>query len=279
EFVCGAVDAPLMGHEVDASYDVRGWGDTYGLTYLLLMKSMELLPDELGDAAEAAIKFYLDGIAATEIPRSGGWNYARRGGFDKPGPHAPFMTAPTLQALFFAMDEGYGVDRELVERGLSALTRSRTDAGSVVYAGSARARSDQSTPGAVGRMLVSEATLFLAGRSDESRLRGALDAFLAHWQWLERRRARPGTHEGPYGVAPYYFFFAHYYAAQAIELLPESARPEYRTRLREILMGIRSDEGSWNDRVFSRSANYGTAMALMALIMPDLQRPARWHPE
>ena len=83
----------------------------------------------------------------------------------------------------------------------------------------------------------------------------------------------------PYGIAPYYFFYAHYYAAQAIELLPETDRDEYRSRMRELLLQIREDNGSWNDRVFRRSANYGTAMAIMSLTMHKHPAPAAWPPE
>ena len=86
------------------------------------------------------------------------------------------------------------------------------------------------------------------------------------------------THVAPYGVAPYYFFFAHGYAAEAIERLPEAERAAWRDRLHRLLMSVRDEDGTWNDRVFPRSASYGTAMAMLALTMPDehrtLQLPA-----
>src|SRR5262249_46626117 len=132
------------------------------------------------------------------------------------------------------------------------------------------------TPGAVGRMLVGETTLLLAGRSDVSRVRGALDAFIAHWDRLEERRAQSGTHKPPFQVAPYYFYFAHLAAAQAVEQLPEYERPEYRKKFLELLFRTRDNEGRWNDRVFPRSANYGTACAIMAMMAPKVAAPARW---
>lgn len=180
-----------------------------------------------------------------------------------------------MLALFEARGQGFEVDAAVVERGLKALERGRSAAGSVSYAGAA-AKRPEPVPGSVGRMLVSEITLMLAGRSDEARVRGALDAFLVHWEWLEKRRAKPGTHEGPYGVAPYYFFYAHAMAAEAIEMLPERDRAEYRRQLHDKLFAVRLENGTWNDRVFPRTANYGTSQTLMCLVAPGMPRPAGW---
>ena len=83
---------------------------------------------------------------------------------------------------------------------------------------------------------------------------------------LEKRRKKTGTHVAPYGVAPYYFFYAFTHAAMAIELLPESGRAADRARVREILFKVRDADGTWNDRVFARSAAFGTAMSVLALL-------------
>jgi hypothetical protein len=132
-------------------------------------------------------------------------------------------------------------------------------------------------PGAIARMSAVETTLLLAGRGDQARLRRAVEAFFEHWIQLERRRKQSGTHVQPYGVAPYYFVYGHYYVAQAIERIDD---PELRTASRErllaVLAGIQEDEGGWNDRVFPRSRNFGTAMCMMAAMMKDLPAPATW---
>jgi hypothetical protein len=46
----------------------------------------------------------------------------------------------------------------------------------------------------------------------------------------------------------------------------------------ELLFRTRSAEGTWNDRVFPRSANFGTAMSMMALVLqqPGAAQPAAW---
>jgi hypothetical protein len=275
-FVMQSTGHALMSwKDYDAGYDVRGWGYTYGLLFLLQARDLGLIPDDKKETADAAIRFYIEAIQRTEIPGIGGWNYARPPGRDKAAPPSTFMTAPTLQALFEAKESGFQVDGTVVLRALEYLESARAPSGAMMYSGSAKARHD-AVPGAVGRMLASECVLFLAGRSDAANVRGALDAFIVHWDWLDKRRAQPGTHERPYMIAPYYFYYAHYYAALAVELLPERERPEYRRRVRDLIFKTRAEDGSWNDRVFPRSAAYGTAMAEMSLLMPRAARPAGW---
>jgi hypothetical protein len=280
EFVCASTEHPLMSPQYDGGYDVRGWGYTYGLDFLLKFRRIALAgkgQSDLAASVDRAIRFYIAAIEATRIPGPGGWNYARPAS-SMVAPPSPFMTGPTLIALFQAAADGFQVDHEVIHQALLSLTLAKMPSGAYVYSGAAGDRSRDGTPGAVGRMVAAESALHLAGRSSQADVRASIDAFLAHWQWLDQRRAQPGTHVPPYGVAPYYFYFAHYYAAQAIELLPARERPEYRRRLAELLFSVRQEDGSWNDRVFARSANYGTAIATMALMMPDLPPPARYTP-
>jgi hypothetical protein len=277
EFVCTAIDHPLMNPDYEGGYDVRGWGHAYGLSFLLRLAADKAVPS--GMEAEVAKRTlqYLEALQTIEIPEVGGWNYARSPQ-RRPSPASPFMTGPALQALFEAKRQGLPVDDAVVERGLKALERCRTASGSYAYAAAKDATdSKDGAPGAVGRMLVGESTLLLAGRSSVPQVRAALDAFIAHWDRLEERRAKDGTHKPPFGVAPYYFYFAHWHAAEALELLPKHERPEYRRRVMELLFRTRSAEGTWNDRVFPRSANYGTACAIMAITAPEGPTPARWE--
>jgi len=276
DFVCDSISNPLMDPDYDSTYDVRGWGYTYGLGLLLHLKDAKLMPEGRAEKAEKAVAFFIDAIQKTEIPEVGGWNYARSGGKTKPSPPSPFMTGPTLQALFAARKQGYAVDEAVVNRALEFLQSAHTASGAVVYSGKGGERAREATPGAVGRMLVTESTLYLAGRSSQANIRAAVDAFIVHWSWLDQRRAKDGTHKPPYMIAPYYFYYAHYYAAQAVELLPANEREEYRRRINGLLFSVRLEDGSWNDRVFPRSANFGTAMATMALSMPEMPRPAGW---
>ena len=167
----------------------------------------------------------------------------------------------------------------MVDRALDSLEDARLDSGAFQYATYPRVKSGrgfEDIPGAVGRMPLCEVTLYLAGRGKVERIRSSLEAFFEHWGELEKRRKKTGTHEPPYMIAPYYFFFAHYYAAQAIELLPTRLRSAYRQRLYKLLWKIRESDGGWNDRVFERSKSYSTAMSILAILQPGLDKPAAW---
>lgn len=277
DFVVGATRHELMDPEYGGGYDVRGWGYVYAVEFLVGLQRDDRVPKGMDSKVKKAVQFYLDGLEQLEIPGSGGWSYSRRGPLDQVSPTSPFMTGPALQALFAAKAQGYGVSRKLVERALDALERGLVDTGEVVYSSNeGQNPRGGMLPGSVGRMLVTETTLHLGGRGSIGRVRGAIDAFLVHWEWLDKRRAQNGTHVKPYGVAPYYFYYAHFYAAQAIEQLPEAEREEYRRRLRQKLFEVQIEGGLWNDRVFERTANYGTACAVHALVMPQAVRPATW---
>ena len=111
-----------------------------------------------------------------------------------------------------------------------------------------------------------ETTLVLLGGGSVEAVRGAVAAFHQHWQELEKRRQKPGTHVGDYLIAPYFFYYGHRYCAQAIELLPEKERAAQRGKLVELIVKTRDRDGTWNDRVFPQSRGYCTAMVVLALL-------------
>jgi len=53
-------------------------------------------------------------------------------------------------------------------------------------------------------------------------------------------------------------------------------REKYRNQLYALLWKVKENDGSFNDRVFPRSACFGTAMSMLALVQPMLPAPARW---
>ena len=104
-----------------------------------------------------------------------------------------------------------------------------------------------------------------------------MQCFVEHWDQLEVRRQKSGTHIPPYGVAPYYVYFSHYHTALALSLLPEAERKEWRVKYLGRLFQSRLPSGGWNDRVFERSEAYGTAMALLSLVADAAPAPPRWQ--
>jgi len=271
-FVMQALDHELMAPAFEGSYDVRGWGHAYALGLLLRMRARGLVPEYRRFKVDQEIAWLVWTLQATEIAEGGGWNYSRRRG-DASSPASHFMTAPTLLALYEAARQGEEVDPAVVERALDVLEESRSENGFFPYS---TAGGRDSVAGSIGRTPVTEVALYLAGRSDTESLRRSLDGFFEHWSELEERRKQTGTHAGEHGIAPYYFYYAHRYAALAIDLLPEAQRAAYRAQLLARLFEVREESGGWNDRVFPRSESYGTAMTLLALLEPGLPDPPRW---
>lgn len=277
-FVLEMLDTEPMRPGFAATYDVRGWGHTYALWFLLQLRSYGVVPAGFQERVDAWIPALIDTLEATEIRPGGGWNYARSGGFDGPGNAAsPFMTGPTLFALFEARRQGLEVEAGVVERALDALeaTRIGEDAAALSY-GYSRGDSRSGRPGAMGRLTSGEVALYLAGRSDEQTLASGIQCFIEHWKELEVRRRQSGTHIAPYGVAPYYVYFAHYHTALAIAQLPPEKQKEWRVKYLGRLFQTRLPSGGWNDRVFDRSESYGTAMAALSLMAKDAPVMARW---
>lgn len=277
KFVLGKLDDPLMSTEFEKGYDVRGWGHAYALSFLLGMREAKLVPRELGKAVDTRVKKLIGILEETQIGENGGWNYSRPVGDESEA--STFMTAPTLQILFEARRQGEKVDQKTIERALKTLEDARLESGAFQYGTdpeNKHGKGFEAVEGSTGRSPVCETTLFLAGRGSVERIESALDAFFEHWRWLEQRRRQNGTHVEPFMIAPYYFYYAHRYAAQAIEVLPEEKRVGYREKLYGLLWHVREESGGWNDRVFPRSENFGTAMTLMALGEPKARRPAGW---
>src|SRR4051812_20936992 len=62
DFVCDSVSHPLMNPDYDGTYDVRGWGYTYGLALLLHLKDTKLMTEGRAEKAEKAIAFFIDAV-------------------------------------------------------------------------------------------------------------------------------------------------------------------------------------------------------------------------
>ncbi|MFT5198535.1 MAG: hypothetical protein ACI87O_001192 [Planctomycetota bacterium] len=252
-------------------YDVRGWAHAYGMNLMLLMRKEGLVPKKQSKKVDESIKHLIHCLQVNALG-DGGWNYAS----DRANACSPFMTGPTLLFLFEAKAQGFEIPTDLIEKALTALEKGRsTKTGAYGYAGPRREKMAASS----GRAAIAELALLRAGRSDTDRLRTAVLGFFDNWEHLFDRKSKQGTHEGPYSIAPYYFFYAHNYAALAIESLPEKERPDFRVQLEQLLWRTRQANGAWNDRIFPRTESYCTAMSLLALMAPDLPQPTGWTSE
>lgn len=250
-------------------YDVRGWGHLHALQLMLLLREEDFVAKERGKEVDEAIKDLIERLEANTT-KQGGWNYANDSTV------SPFMTGSTLLVLYDAVKAGFAVEDDVIAGALDALQECRTEEVSYEYSG--RARRKVQMPGSSARSSVAELALYKAGRSDIDELRRAVDGFFVGWDDLLVRKSQQGTHVAPYGIAPYYFFFGHTFAAHAIEELPEKERAARRDELAELLWRTREEDVSWNDRIFPRTSSYSTAMAMMAIGAKDHGAFAEWDP-
>lgn len=275
DFVLEGLAHPLMQPSTVDAYDVRVWGHCFALEFLCRLRAAKRAGEKEADAATWIPKL-VAALLEEEIP-GGGWNYATR---KQP---ASFVTAPVIQSLLLAKSQGETVPDAAIERARDILLRQRLESGAFFYSGAPSAgaevgegkegkKSKSSVPasallpGSIARSPGAEATLLLLGAGSATAAQAALRAFHEHWDELEKRRKKTGTHEGRYAIAPYYFFYGHRYAAQAIEALPPESREKERKRLLAKILETRDADGTWNDRVFPRSRNFGTAMIVLALL-------------
>ena len=182
----------------------------------------------------------------------------------------------SLLALFEARDQGFYVEDDLISRALDALETGRAaDTGAFGYSGTRQ----EPMHASAARAAVAELALERAGRSSPEALTRAVAGFFDGWIELEKRKSQQGTHEGPFGIAPYYFFFGHLYAGIAIEHLPEAARESFRGELLTVLQRTQEGTGGWNDRIFPRTESVTTAMVVLALLAPTLEERPHWKPQ
>ncbi len=258
-----------LGPKTD--YDVRGWGHAYAIQLLLLALDQGIVDEEAKvENLKAVIADLIRRLAGNQT-KQGGWNYANDNSV------SPFMTGATLLILFDAAERGFEVDPVMIDKALGALEECSTEAMSYAYSG--RARRPVAMPGSSARSSVATLALFKAGRADVDQLRLAVEGFFTGWDDLLVRKSQQGTHVGEYGIAPYYFFFGHTYAAFAIEELPEAERTARRDMLAALLWRTREKDGTWNDRIFPRTSSYSTAMSIQALLAAGRPAFAAWDPQ
>lgn len=269
-YVLKGLTAPGMEASTVDAYDVRVWGHACALEYLCQVRALKKAGDRAKDVDEA-----IAGLVKTLLKEellAGGWNYANR--------RAPacFVTAPVTQSLLWARAQGEAVPDAVLQRALTVLDAGRAPDGAFAYSGATNGKATRDKlAGSSARAAVCETTRTLLGGGSVKEVQAAVAAFHAGWDELAKRRKQTGTHEGPYLIAPYYFYYGHRYAAQAVEVLPAEVRAQEREKLLAALLKTRDGDGTWNDRVFARSRGYGTAMATLVLLADAVPAPPRWE--
>jgi hypothetical protein len=266
-FVLKQLDSPRMASSTKGSN--RVWGHTFALEFLCHVRALKVA-GEHGKKVEEWIPRLLKALFTEECP-DGGWNYTSS------NRHSAVLTVPAVQALLLARSQGEKAPDEVFVRARKALESVRMENGAFVYDGDAPAAFNR-LGGSASRSLACESTLLLLGGGSTTAVQFALDNFYKYWNALEKRRKKEGYdgHQGPYMIAPYYFYYGHRYAAQAIQHLPEKNRARERTRLLEKILQTRDADGTWNDVLFSRARSYGTSMVVLALLGDKAPLPPKF---
>ena len=203
----------------------------------------------------------------------GGWGYYDfRAHTQKPsGGPTSFLTATVLVALHEAKGAGVAAPDKLIQRALATVRRQRKPDFTYLYSEGMKWRPQHpiNRPGgSLGRSQACNLALRLWGdpKITDDVVATWLDRLFARNQWLGMGRKRPVPHESWFQVAGYFYYYGHYYAAGAIDLLEPKARPHFQDHLAHILLALQEKDGSWWDYPFyDYHQQYGTALALMAL--------------
>ncbi|MEL6429013.1 MAG: prenyltransferase/squalene oxidase repeat-containing protein [Planctomycetota bacterium] len=269
----------------DSDWDIDFvWTALYGF-----VGCVELLQDErfsegefAGPLRARAETFF--GVLRGHQAASGGWAYYDDPPFDvQPTWATSFCTALVLPALRDAQGLGLDVPESMIARGVRYLERCALPNGAYTYDLDPVARINgvehiNKVEGSLGRIQVAHwarRTLGDARVTDEV-LREGLEQFFEHHAYLDHVRLRPIPHEGFHANAGYFYFFAHYYAARVIELLPEEEREEWHARLRPHLAKTQRASGSASDFLGSSyTVNAGTSFMVLSLEAGARQRDER----
>ncbi len=248
------------------------WGHAYSIQALVRMRRRA--------GEDIARRETIDKLIASQIEKlsryefvNGGWGY-----YDftlhtkKPGgsPNS-FTTATAMIALHEAAQIGISVPEKMISRARTSILRQRKPDFSYAYGEYLRMspmRGINRPGGSLGRSQACNLALRVWGdkQVNDQVIETWLDRLFARNMWLDIGRKRPVPHEAWFGVAGYFFYYGHYYAALCIDQLPEASRARHQDQLAHILIKHQDKDGSWWDfPLYNYHQQYGTAFALMSL--------------
>ncbi|MEX1024178.1 MAG: hypothetical protein WD226_03790 [Planctomycetota bacterium] len=273
--------APKRGSSWDIDYV---WGGLYGFVALVEAAGSPRFEEERWQALlEGGAAGYLEILRANQIP-SGGWAYYDDPVFSRrPKWGTSFSTALVLPALARGEELGWVEDFELRQRATRYVTRCALPSGAWEYDLNPvpRLRGGEhinQTKGSLARTQVCNWGLAASGvrRITPERLREGLTAFFHDHRFLDVAYMKPRPHEAYYANSGYFYLFGHYYAALAIEALPEAEREGWHRQLRPHLTKVQRRNGSATDFLFGEyNLVAGTAFLALAL---EHGRPVHGRP-
>ena len=218
---------------------------------------------------------YLGLLVDNQVP-DGGWGYYDDPVFSaRPKWATSFSTACVVPALAQARDLGWLETPRVLERATRYVDRCRLPSGAYEYDLNPipRVRGGEhinEIPGSLGRIQVCNWALSSVGveRITVDYIREGLEHLFREHRYLDAARLRPIPHEAYFANAGYFYFFGHYYAAQAINLLPAEEREEWHAKLRPHVAKTQRADGSTSD--FNASSYMITASTAFAALTLSL---------
>ncbi len=270
-----------------AEWDVDNvWGLGYGLHTLARALQHERYRDSpRAEVLRKAAVTMVRGLRRYQSPRGGWGYYANPNSGWRPEWATSFTTAVVLLALVEAREAKVEVPDKVFRAAVRAVEHCRLPTGAYSYSVGAfprhlRLESIDQIKGSLGRIQVCNFALYRTGSASlpaRAREKG-LELFFRYHRFLDVARNKTIPHEAYYANAPYFYLFAHYYAAQVIETLPPVSRDYWALRLRQDILKCQQKDGSfWDFWIASTTKPYGTAMSVMALAR-TLPEPAKGTP-
>ncbi len=229
-----------------AAPDATSRGPMYGHGFATLflcevygMSAQPELRDRLGLAVE---------LIVSSQNGEGGWRY-----LPQPSDADVSVTVCQVMALRAARNAGIAVPRETIDQAITYVKSCQNDDGGFRYT---LASSEQGSQ--FGRSAAGVVAFYNAGIYDGPELKSGLD-------YLEQ--FRPGEEKSGRGG---FYFYAHYYAAQAMWHAGGERWQRWYPAIRDELVARQRADHSWNDSI---CAEYGTAMACIVLQVPNNYLP------
>jgi hypothetical protein len=218
------------------------YGHGFALLFLCEVHGMTDRPglrDKIADAVDLV-------VAAQN--REGGWRYT-----PEPRDADVSVTVCQVMALRAGRNAGLAVPRETVDRSIAYVKECQNADGGFRYM-----RADGPPDSGFARTAAGVVALYNAGVYEGPEIAAGLE-YIA--QFLPKKA--PGQDEA-------YYFYGHYYAAQAMWHAGGARWTTWYPAIRDELLARQREDGSWMDPV---CPEYGTAMACIVLQTPNNYLP------
>lgn len=246
----------LLGSASRTGLITRGSGDSrpmYGHGFSMLLLGQLYGMTESVDRQRELDHMLTRAIDLTAKAQSklGGWFYTPQSRADEGS-----VTITQVQALRSCRNAGLAVPKQVIDQAMGYLVKSMNSDGGMAY------RANQPGPSRPAITAAAVCCWFNAGEYDNPIAKRALE--------FCKETISMNPYAGGHG------FYAHLYLAQAMYLAGEEEWDEYFPTIRDRLLAIQYEDGSWRDRPGARGgvgAVYGTSIALIILQLPFNQLP------